>query len=175
MCQPAGHKKGTFSPLSQRIYITCLYEAATGTVLAWNCKRPYRYNNEADSFASFFDSQSDVGTTIINGITEDDVKNLWISTQSAIVKINAGEDRQLYLWKEIGIQANSLIRGGIYKTTKGEILVGHKIGFYSFFPGEFAGIYQSNKIILTNFVINNLPVRPGKGSVLLKLKRRPTT
>ncbi|MEP7374765.1 MAG: two-component regulator propeller domain-containing protein [Chitinophagaceae bacterium] len=148
--------------------IICLYEDAAGTVWAGTEKGLYRYNKEVDNFAAFFDSQSDVRTAIINGIIEDDGKNLWVSTQSAIVKLNPARTGNFIYGKKFGIQTNSLIRGGIYKTTKGEILIGHKNGFYSFYPGEFAPIDQSSKTIITNLVINSLPVWPGKGSVLSK-------
>ena len=155
-----------FSQYLRGFNIICLYQDAEGTIWAGTEKGLYRYNKEADDFALFFDSQSDVGTVVVNGIAEDNAKNLWISTQSAVVKLNATRTDHFVYGKKFGIPVNSLIRGGVYKMANGKILIGHKNGFYSFFPEEVAAAHPPDRVIISNLFINNLQVRPGKGSVL---------
>jgi signal transduction histidine kinase len=148
--------------------VTCLYEDAEGTIWTGTEKGLYKYRKDADNFSAFFDLQSEIGTSLINGITEDGLKNLWISTQSAIVKLDAARTQSFIYSHKLGIGANSLIGGGVYITAKGEILIGHNDGFYYFFPEELAVRNQPAGIIITDFYINNNRMFPRKGTVLAK-------
>ena len=53
------------------------------------------------------------------------------------------------------------------KTRKGQLFIGSPNGFYTFSPEELA-VKTDLKIIITDFFINNLPVLPGKGSLIQK-------
>lgn len=159
-------QKGQFSVYLKGISVNCLYQDKDGVIWSGTQKGLYRYNKATDEFTLFFDSQSDVGSVIVNGISEDNNKNLWISTQSAIVKLDAARTASFIYGRKFGIPPNSLIRGGIYKTVKGEILVGHKRGFYTLLPDGIAASKQPGRVLITNLFINDRLVLPGKGSVL---------
>ena len=148
--------------------ITCLYEDSKGIIWAGTEKGLYQFNKYADNFSAFFDPQSDIGTVIINNIVEDNSKNLWISTASAIIKLDAARTENFVYGKKFGIGSNGLLRGGIYKTTMGEILVGNNNGFYSFFPDELTINIQPFRIIITDLFINNFKVFAGNASPLIQ-------
>jgi ligand-binding sensor domain-containing protein len=147
---------------------TCLYEDSKGIIWAGTEKGLYRFDKHADNFSAFFDPQSDIGTVIVNDIVEDNSKNLWISTVSAIIKLDFARAESFVYGKKFGIDANGLLRGGIYKTSRGEILVGNHNGFYSFFPEELTVNIKPLKIIITDLFINNLKVFAGNGSPLMQ-------
>ena len=156
-----------FSHYLKGINTTCLYEDSKGIVWAGTEKGLYQFNKHANDFSSFFDPQSDFGTFIVNSIVEDNLKNLWISTASAIIKLDSTRTKNFVYGKKFGIEANGLLRGGIYKTSSGEILAGNHKGFYSFFPDELTVNIQPFQIIITDLFVNNLKVSAGKGSPLI--------
>ena len=144
----------------------CMYEDLEGTIWAGTDRGLYRYNKKEDRFYAFFDPLSEVSTDFIFGIVEDNSKNLWISTRSAIVKINTKKnDLFIYGGKNYGIPPGSISPNAIYKTREGQILIGNEKGFYAFFPQELT-VNSHLNIILTGFFINSMPVLPGKASPL---------
>ena len=132
-----------------------LYEDKEAVMWAGTDKGLYRFDNKKKDFDAYFDSNSNLGNSIVNGMTEDDSGNLWISTQSAIVEISSNRNKYFALGKSYGIQPNDLIQAGIYKTVKGEILVGNNNGFYFIDPNEISTEVKSFNIIITGMLINN--------------------
>ena len=98
---------------------------------------------------------------------EDDLKNFWIVTESAIVKLNRDKTQSFVYGKRYGIGAATLRQGGICKTSKGEILVGNNHGFYAFFPKEMTETSKPLQLNITGFFINNHQVFSGSESTLL--------
>ncbi len=161
-------QRNHFSHYLKGFNILCLYEDSAGVIWAGTESGLYRYDQDANTFIPFFDPNAQVGVAIINGITEDNSKNLWISTQSAIVKVDANRTQNFIYGRKFGIRANSLLGCGIYKTANGEILVGHSNGIYYFSPDELAATKQPEGIIVTDFFINSLQVLGDKGTILQK-------
>ena len=157
---------GHFKHYLKGFSIACLYEDSKDIIWAGSEKGLYRFDKLANNFSAFFDPQSDFGAVIVNGIVEDNLKNLWISTPSAIIKLDSARTGNFVYGKKFGVEANGLLRGGIYKTSRGEILVGNHKGFYSFFPDELTVNTQPFRIIITDFFVNNLKVSAGKDSPL---------
>ena len=145
----------------------CMYEDTEGTIWAGTNRGLYRYNKKEDRFYAFFDPLSEISTEYIYGIVEDNLKNLWISTQSAIIKINTAKNDPFIYGSKYGIPPGSISPNAIYKTREGQFLIGNEKGFYAFFPEELA-VNTHLEIILTDFFINSLPVLPGKESVIQK-------
>ncbi len=147
--------------------ITYLYQDSEGTIWAGTKKGLYRYSKNSDNFLTYFDPKSEINTLQIKGIVEDDVKNLWVSTPSAIIKLDSARKEKFIYDKRFGITPYTLTEG-IYKTRRGEILIGYDNGFYAFYPKDLVAKTQPFKIIITNFLINSLSKLPGKVSPLLK-------
>ncbi len=146
--------------------ITSIVEDMDGIIWAGTDKGLYRFNKGADHFSAFFDPQSEFGNVWINGMIEDNAKNLWISTPSAIVRVDPGRNATFTFGSKFGIPANSLAYRGIYKTRSGRIFVGHKKGFYAFSPALLDNKIQPLKIIITGISIDNFPLLQGKESPL---------
>jgi ligand-binding sensor domain-containing protein len=65
-----------------------VYEDSRGNLWAGTEKGLYRYNQKEDQFAAFFDPLSELNSYNIHDIVEDNAKNLWLTSPSAIIKLN---------------------------------------------------------------------------------------
>jgi ligand-binding sensor domain-containing protein/signal transduction histidine kinase len=147
--------------------VTCLLEDSHGIIWAGTEKGLYRYDKSTDQFVVFFDEEVNLSSAVVNGIIEDDSSELWLSTQSAIVRIDADRKNSLIYEKKFGIRPNSLLGSKIYKTSKGEIVVGHSNGFYYFTPAELHLSKIPSWIIITDLFVNKERVLAG-GNILHK-------
>ncbi len=145
-----------------------LYQDSDDNLWAGTDKGLYRYDKKEDRFFNFFDSQSGFSSVSFGGVTEDDAKNLWFFSQSAIIRLNL-PTKQIFIYgSKYGIVPFSMATWkAAYKNKKGQIFIPNGIGFYTFSPGELA-VKPDFKIILTDLFINSLPVLPGKGSPIKK-------
>jgi signal transduction histidine kinase/ligand-binding sensor domain-containing protein len=158
---------GRFSHFLNGIRINQLYKDSEGIIWAGTEKGLYRYDKESDRFSPFFNPQSELTGEIIVDMIEDDLKNFWIVTESAIVKLNRDKTQSFVYAKKYGIRAGTLFNGGICKTSKGEILIGNNSGFYAFFPKEMTETSKPLQLNITGFFINNHQVFSGSESTLL--------
>ena len=159
---------GRFTHYLPGINGICMYEDKEGIIWAGTNKGLYRYNKKDNVFVAFFEPQSEFSTEYIFGIVEDNAQNLWITTRSAIIKINAKRSERSVYASKFGIAKFSIKPNAIYKTREGQLLIGHAKGFYAFFPDELDIAKQDSKIIITDFFIDNKTVLPGGKSPLTK-------
>ncbi len=95
---------------------------------------------------------------------EDNKKNLWLGSLSGILKLNARRNEIGIYGKKYGVNANSLFDMAGYSTPAGELLFGDATGYYAFFPDQLTTNTKAPKVILTDFKIAELPVKPGNNS-----------
>jgi streptogramin lyase len=159
---------GSFKHYMSGSKILSLYEDSGGSLWAGTDNGLYRYNQKEDRFISFFDPLAEINSFAIEGIIEDNAKDLWLKSDSAIIKLNPVTKETFIYGGRFGIRPNSMFFfGGIYKNRQGQIYIGHDNGFYTFFPEELA-VKTDSKVIITDLFINALPVLPVKGSQLPK-------
>jgi len=157
---------GRFKHYMRGNFINSLYEDSGGNFLAGTEHGLFRYDPEKDQFSTFFDPQAQINSFTIGGITEDNEKNLWLSSQLGIIKLNPVTKETFIYAGRFGIDPASLVLWGpAYKNKKGEIFISHESGFYTFSPEELA-VKTNFKITLTDLFINTLAVLPGKGSII---------
>ena len=159
---------GRFKHYLDGFSIGVLYEDSEKTIWAGTATGLYRYDRETDLFSSFFEEQSNINSSLINSILEDDFKNLWVLTESSIIKLNPDRTHYFIYGKKYGIRTGSLLYAGITKTSAGDILIGNPDGVYSFSPNAMKINRTAPKIIITNFLINNQPVFSGGQSPLIE-------
>ena len=157
-----------FSYYLNGVSIFSLFRDSEGAIWAGTEKGLYRYNRETDSFLSFFDPQSGLREVGVFNIIEDDYKNLWMLSASSFVKLNADRTRYFIFGRKYGIKTESLFFGGLSKTTKGEILIGNSIGFYTFHINDLAAENKPLKIFFSDFFINNSQIFPENEGILKK-------
>jgi hypothetical protein len=110
----------------------------------------------------------EINSLTILGIIEDNSKDLWLKSGSAIIKLNPVTKETFIYGDRFGIRPNSMgFFGGMYKNKQGQLYIGHDHGFYTFSPEELV-VKTDLKIIITDLFINTLPLFRGKGSPIQK-------
>ena len=113
-------------------------------------------------------SQSELNLDYISGVTEDDAKNLWFFSHSAIISLNLVTNQTFIYGSKYGVVPNSMAPWkAAYKNREGIIFIPNGIGFYTFLPEELVA-KTDFKIIITDLFVNTLPVLPGNGSPIQK-------
>ena len=159
---------GSFKHYMSGSKVFSLYVDSKGTLWAGTDNFLYRYNQNEDRFTSFFDPLDKINSLSIIGIIEDNLKNLWLKSESAIIKLNPVTKETFIYGSRFGIRPNNMgFFGGMYKNKQGQIYIGHNNGFYTFSPEELA-VKTDLKIIITDLFIKTFPVLPGKGSPIQK-------
>jgi len=126
----------------------------------------FRYNKTNDSFSIFEGSEE---ITVINGMVEDDEGDLWIASNSRLVKINKKRNELFVYGAKFGIKGNNLTPGpNMVKIKNGQILKGTFDGFHYFFPAELVSKSLPTQILISDFSVNSLPVWTTKNGPLLK-------
>lgn len=143
---------GSFKHYIPGIITITLYEDAEKTIWAGTVQGLYKYDRAKDVFSPFF---GQVSTSLVNGIMEDDQRNLWIAAESAIMKLNADRTHHFIYDRKYGLREGSLLYSGICKNSVGEILVGNPDGFYIFSPNDTIGKSKPLQITITGFFVNN--------------------
>ena len=159
---------GRFNHYLAGHYIASLYEDSGGALWAGTDIGLFQYSQKEDRFTGFFDPQAEINSFAVGGIIEDNAKNLWLTSPSAIIRLNPSTKETFVYGSRFGISPNSLFEWeATYKNGKGQLFIGHQKGFYIFSPEELS-FKTDFKIIITDLFINTISVLPGKGSLLQK-------
>jgi signal transduction histidine kinase/ligand-binding sensor domain-containing protein len=157
---------GSFKHYIPGFHALNLYEDSGGSLWAGTGNGLFRYDQKEDRFISFFDSLSEINSLPIGGIIEDSAKNLWLKSESAVIKLNPFTKETFIYGSKFGIDLNSMPHAaGVHKNRQGELYIGYDKGFYTFYPEELT-VKTNFKIIITDFFINTLRVLSGKSSPL---------
>src|SRR6185295_15461426 len=97
----------------------------------------FHYDREHDRFLPFIDPNTMSEIKGIINISEDKDRNLWISTNHALLKINDKRDEVRIYGDSYGVHENTLIRTDNFIAESGKLFLGDQGGFYAFIPGEF--------------------------------------
>ncbi len=151
---------GNFKRYLQGISIPVVFQDSKNDIWAGSDLGLYKYNKKEDRFYSFLDPASEVNSFEIAGIAEDNERNLWLNTESQIIKLNP-DTREIFIYgNRFGITKGSLNFGQIKKTRNGEILVGFEKGFYYFLPKEL-NLKPDFNLLMTGLLVNSQAVNPG--------------
>ena len=96
---------------------------------------------------------------VIYGIIEDQQGFIWLSSNKGVSRFNVEDGTFRNYDHADGLQADEFIRGAHYQTNQGELIFGGIQGFNTFFPEEVRDNPQIPRTLLTEFRINNQPIR----------------
>ncbi len=96
------------------------------------------YNRESNTFEDFDPLDTILPNKVIYSIEEDNSKNLWMSTNAGLLRVNPNkkEDSKLFT-QENGLQSNQFNARSSLKGSNGEFYFGGINGFNAFYPDEF--------------------------------------
>jgi signal transduction histidine kinase/ligand-binding sensor domain-containing protein/DNA-binding response OmpR family regulator len=100
----------------------------------------------------------------IMGITEDNLKNLWISTNAGISKYNLTEKKFHNFTTIDGLQSTTFSETSFCKGSNNMLYFGGTFGLNSFNPTEIVERDYKNSIVLTNLSLYNQRVEIGKAN-----------
>jgi signal transduction histidine kinase/ligand-binding sensor domain-containing protein len=150
------------------IFTSSVYQDSTNHIWVGSEKGLFKYDEKSDQFNPFFDSQTEMSTMAVGAIIEDEDHNLWMTSNSAMVKINPSNGIYALYGEKYGFGRNSMIPWSkSFRNSKGQILVGYEDGYSIFYPKELER--KTNfKIYITDFMLDNILVLPGANAVIQK-------
>ncbi len=148
-----------------------IFQDSNGTIWVGTQFGLYKRNNATGEFSAFTDATSELGTANIVGITEDAQKNLWIGSQSSIIKLNLRRNETAIYGRKYGIIPNSTYDLVAYKTSGDELLFGDGGGYYQFFPRNLTINALPPQLQITDFKIGDISLRPGQSPLHTSIER----
>jgi signal transduction histidine kinase/ligand-binding sensor domain-containing protein/DNA-binding response OmpR family regulator len=116
-----------------------------------------------------FGSEDNPGFGIIYGILEDNMKNIWLSTESGLTRLNPESGEKEIYNNFNGLGFNSFSENTCYKRSDGSLVFGGYLGFEVIRPDKLLSTTAETRVELTKFMLFNKEVSIGqKGSPLKK-------
>ncbi len=128
----------------------------------------YAFNKTKDKFDLFANEDSAVNISGVLDITEDDQKNLWVSTTTAIMKINENRTKIKKYTEDNGVQlTQSLWSFSSFKATDGRLFLGNYFGYYSFRPDQMKDNNTSPPLNITSFKLGDKLISTDSSGILI--------
>lgn len=153
-------KENNFIP---GVVVMSLFEDYKGNIYA-GTKNGLYYFNKQDTTLKVYTKKDGLSDNAICGITDDNAHNLWLSTFNGLNKFNVSTGEVINYYTGDGLQGNEFSRGAIFKDKDGTIYFGGIYGITYFSPEKISNNANKQDIFVTNFYLNNIPVRKGDRS-----------
>lgn len=134
-----------------------------------------KYDRVGDSVLVHLDRSTGLGGTRVYGILEDDKKNIWVSTNAGVARVNIRTLEIRTYGPSDGVPPPALREVGHYgnaqhlKTSRGKFVFGlGSNGFVMFHPDSINDNPDPPPVYITGFSLAHAPVRPRRGSVLAR-------
>jgi signal transduction histidine kinase len=111
---------------------TCV--GTDGMIWAGTTDGFYYFDAHKNSFVKYVNQNAPLTITNVLHILEDDQHNLWLTTGSAILKIDRKTNSINVYGKDYGVHYNSFYIGDNYKLKNGQLLIGDQNGYYLISP-----------------------------------------
>ncbi|WP_417887737.1 two-component regulator propeller domain-containing protein [Zunongwangia sp.] len=138
------------------------------------------YNPKEQSFYHYKLKDGLPGEKII-GIVEDSQNDIWLTSSNGIAQFSKDSINKsgkiipnFKIYNDLdGLQGNIFNENSIFKTSRGEILVGGLHGYNIFNPEEFEVNTKLPKVVFTNFYLFNNTILPNQEINGRKLLKKP--
>ena len=115
--------------------------------------------------------QEGLTSGVVYGILEDDSKNLWISSDNGIFKINLVNKEIKRYDIQDGLQSLEYSGGAYFKDAKGILYLGGINGFNYFDPKKIKSNTYTPPVVITSVKVLNDYVKGGKDELILDYKK----
>ena len=138
-----------------------------GRVWAGGWMGLYAFNKTKDKFELFTNEDSAVNISGVLGIIKDDQKNLWVSTTTAIIKINENRTKIKKYAEDNGVLlTQSLWNFSSFKAADGRLFIGNYFGYYSFYPDQIRENNTAPPLNITGFKLGDKLISTDSGDLL---------
>lgn len=158
-------KTGRLVHYLQSSVITTICIDESGTIWCGARDGLFQYDRQHDRFIPFIDPNTRSQIKGIINISEDKKRNLWISTNLDLQKINDKRDEVRIYGESYGVHDNTLISTDNCKSENGELFLGDQGGYYAFFPGSLENNNAGPVINFTSFKIGDREINTEAGGI----------
>ncbi|MEO6670499.1 MAG: two-component regulator propeller domain-containing protein [Ferruginibacter sp.] len=143
-----------------------VYTDANGKVWAGASNGLFFFDTQKKHFKKYTDPAFPDGISPVYGLIEDNIGQLWVSTDKAIVGINKQRNAIKIFNADHGINSMTELFLRNIKTKDGRLFLGGQKGFYSFTPEEIDNAHSTFTLQFTNLRISNGDVIGGESQIL---------
>jgi DNA-binding CsgD family transcriptional regulator len=126
-----------------------------------------QFDREKETFKHYTRKQG-LPNNVVYGILEDNLGNLWLSTNKGISMFNPSTGIFKNFDLRDGLQGYEFNTGAYFKSQSGQMFFGGVNGLNSFYPDRIEENQYIPPVVITEFKIYNKPVAFGKDSPLQK-------
>ena len=148
--------------------IYCINRDYQGNIWLGSLFGLYCVHPENESI-SHFTTRDGLPDNMINGIVEDEMHCLWLSTGKGLCRFNRQTGDFMNFFVEDGIQSNEFRRGCFYKGKNNRMYFGGIKGLTTFLPSQLTVKDQLLRLAFMDLLIYNQPVVIGKSEILNKV------
>lgn len=153
-------KKLSILKLLPRTIILSIREDNKGNIWFGCSNGLVRWNPKARNIR-LFDQRDGLPSDAIYAIQKDDENNLWISTNAGVSQLNLTTQKFINYYVSDGLQGNEFSKNASFKDAQGNIWFGGIYGVTYFNPKEITTPARKWHVRITDFYLNNSPVRKG--------------
>ena len=160
------NKTGKFTRyiISGRIFNVCI--DANGKVWAGATNGLFYFDTQKKYFKKYIDPVFPEGITPVYGLIEDNIGQLWVSTNKAIICINQQQNAIKIFNADQGIipMTELLLRN--FKSKDGRLFLGGQKGYYTFTSEKIDNTRSAPTLQFASLKISNGDVIAGEGNIL---------
>jgi hypothetical protein len=150
-------ENGTFKTYLKSKGIVSLFEDSNGRLWASGMEGLFLYDRAKNDFTPYADPGTQAPFSYVRSIVEDGQKNLWLGTESGLLKLNSQGVLVRRYSQPYGINGILLSYGSGYKRKNGQLLFGSTSGYFSFFPEKLPQNVPPPQIVYSNFRLLGRP------------------
>ncbi len=117
------------------------------------------FDRDNESF-TFYTIENGLSDNTVKSVIEDNNGVLWLATNNGITQFNAETGKAIAYTIKDGLPAGSFYYNAHYKDEQGKIYFGMNEGYLTINPTLTNEAFDFPKVVLTEFRIFNIPVRP---------------
>lgn len=152
-------------------HVRTLFQDSKGTFWVGTTEGLASYDFKKDYFVRANDINAQLLGKVVNCIEEDDLGNLWISTDNGIARINLDDEEVKQYGKSDGLQGTQFNYNASARIkSTGQMFFGGIDGFNGFFPKEIRESNYNPEVVITDFRLFDKSISPGdsvNGKVML--------
>lgn len=137
--------------------IMVLYEDSHKTIWVGTAGGGLLCKHSNETQFHLVDEGIDIAKGVINGLSEDNNGNLWITTNHGVIKYHyKSKEPQSWIFTQAnGLQSNQFTRSAVYKTDDGHMLLGGNKGFNYFMPSDVKSNQYIPMPVITKLQVGN--------------------
>jgi ligand-binding sensor domain-containing protein/signal transduction histidine kinase/DNA-binding response OmpR family regulator len=159
-------RNGVFDKITDDI-VNCVIQDSKSAIWLGMRKGGLARFNEQTGKLEIYNQAGKIGNRNIVGILEDQIGNLWLSSDNGLIKFNAGSDLFQVFTESDGLAGKSFNYNSFFKDSKGMFWFGGFGGITYFYPEQIQANLKPANLVLTDLKLFNETLIPAAGGEIL--------